>query len=219
MNELLRKHGVELYSTENEEKSSVVERWNRTIKRIMWKYFTANNTVKYIDVLPSLIEKYNNTYHRSIKCTPSFAREPSSYQHVYDALYNSDDDDDETKSTVIKPKPPPTPAVFKVGDRVRIFKKKRMFEKGFTPNWTEELFIVSEIRATKPITYKITDLKGEEIDGTFYQQELQKTKQEIYRIEKVLKKRTRNGTREVYIKWKGYNNDFNSWVPESDITN
>ena len=69
MSELLRKHDVELYSTENEEKSSVVERWNRTIKRIMWKYFTANNTVKYIDVLPSLIEKYNNTYHRSIKCT------------------------------------------------------------------------------------------------------------------------------------------------------
>ena len=81
------------------------------------------------------------------------------------------------------------------------------------------MFIVSEVRATKPTTYKITDLKGEEIDGTFYQQELQKTKQEIYRIEKVLKKRTRNGTREVYVEWKGYNNDFNTWVLESDITN
>ena len=145
MNELLRKHNVELYSTENEEKSCDVERWNRTIKRIMWKYFTANNTAKYIDVLPSLIEKYNNTYHRSIKCTPSFAREPSNYQHVYDALYNT------SEGEKIKPqKPPPT---FKVGDRVRIFKKKRTFEKGFTPNWTEELFIVSEVRLTKPITY------------------------------------------------------------------
>ena len=109
-------------------------------------------------------------------------------------------------------------AAFKVGDRVRIIKKKRTFEKGFTPNWTEELFIVSEVRATKPITYKIKDLKGEEIKGTFYQQELQKTRQEIYRIEKVLKKRrTRNGTREVYVKWKGLNCDFNSWIPESDI--
>ena len=73
MNELLRKHGVELYSTENEEQSCAVERWNRTIMRIIWEYFTANNTTNYIDVLPSLIEKYNNTYHRSIKCTPSFA--------------------------------------------------------------------------------------------------------------------------------------------------
>ena len=63
-----------LYSTENEQKSSVVERWNRTMENIMWKYFTANNTQKYIDVLPSMVEKYNNTYHRSIKLTPSDAQ-------------------------------------------------------------------------------------------------------------------------------------------------
>ena len=89
MNELLRKHDVELYSIQNEEKSCVVERWNRTVKRNMWKYFTTNNTTNYIDVIPSLVEKYNNTYHRIIKCTPSFARSPLSYQHVYDALYNN----------------------------------------------------------------------------------------------------------------------------------
>ena len=206
MSELLRKHSVDLYSTENEEKSSVVERWNRTIKRFMWKYFTANNTMNYIDILPDLIEKYNNTYHRSIKCTPSFARAPSSYQHVHDALYNRGG-----KAVTVKK------STFKVGDRVRIFKKKKTFEKGFTPNWTEELFIVSAVRPTKPVTYKIKDLKGEDIKGSFYQQELQKTKQEVYRIEKVLKKRTRNGTKEVYVKWKGYGNDFNSWIPESDI--
>ena len=75
MKDLLEKNNVDLHSTENEEKSSVVERWNRTIKRTMWKYFTANNTTTYIDVLPEIIAKYNNTYHRSIKCTPTFARE------------------------------------------------------------------------------------------------------------------------------------------------
>ena len=74
---------VKLYSTENEEKSSVVERWNRTMKNIMWKYFTANSTQKYIDVLPSVVEKYNNTYHRAIKLTPSDARNPANYQQVY----------------------------------------------------------------------------------------------------------------------------------------
>ena len=73
MKELLKKNNVDLYSTENEEKSSVLERWNRTIKRNMWIYFTANNKMKYIDVLPEIIEKYNNTYHRSIKCAPTFA--------------------------------------------------------------------------------------------------------------------------------------------------
>ena len=84
---VLRANNVVRYCRENEEKSSVVERWNRTMKNIMWKYFTANSTQKYIDVLPSIVEKYNNTYHRSIKLTPSEARNPANYQHVHNALY------------------------------------------------------------------------------------------------------------------------------------
>ena len=89
MYDLLEKNNVDLYSTENEEKSSIVERWNCTIKRNLWKYFSADNMVNYIDIPPNLIKKYNNnTYHRSTKCTPAFARAPSSYQHVYDALNN-----------------------------------------------------------------------------------------------------------------------------------
>ena len=78
--------------------------------------------MNYIDILPNLIKKYNNTYHRSIKCTPAFARAPSSYRHVYDTLYNRRGDNVE-----VKPK-------FKIGDRVRILKKKKTFEKGFTRN-------------------------------------------------------------------------------------
>ena len=74
-------------------------------------------------------------------------------------------------------------------DRVRIIKKKDTFEKGFTSNWTEEIFMIDEVQCTQPVTYKLKDLKGEEIKGSFYEQELQKTKQEIYRIEKVIRKR------------------------------
>ena len=84
---LLTVNNVTLYPTENDEKSSMVERWNRTTRNMMWKYFTANNTQKYIDVLPSMVEKYNNTYHRSIKLTPADARSPANYQHVHNALY------------------------------------------------------------------------------------------------------------------------------------
>ena len=73
MKKLLEKNNVQLYSTENEDKSTIVKRWNRTIKRNMWKYFSANNTMEYFDILPNLIKKYNNTYHLSIKCTPTFA--------------------------------------------------------------------------------------------------------------------------------------------------
>ena len=205
MNELLSKNNIELYSTENEEKSSIVERWNRTIKRNMWKYFTANNTTKYIDVLPQIIEKYNTTYHRSIKCTPTVARKPSSRQHVEEALYG-------------RKLPPLKRPKFKVGDRVRILKKKKTFEKGFTPSWTEELFTVCEVKPTNPPTYAIEDTKGERIQGTLYEQELQKTTQEIYRIEKVLKRRTtRDKVKEVYVKWRGYSNAFNSWIPLRDL--
>ena len=128
-------------------------------------------------------------------CTPAFARAPSKYQHVYDALYNRREDND----VEAKPK-------FKIGDRARILKKKKTFEKSFTPNWTEELFIVSGVRLTKAVTYNIKDLKGETIKGVFYQQELQKASQEVYRIDKVLKRRRRNddGTKEAFVKWKGY---------------
>ena len=78
---------VDLYSTENEGKSLVTERGNRTIKRMMWKYFTANNTITYINILPDIIENYNNTYHRSIKCTPTFAQQTSRHEHVFRALH------------------------------------------------------------------------------------------------------------------------------------
>ena len=84
---VLSANNVTLYSTENEEKSSVVERWNRMMKNIMWKYFAANNTQKYIDVLPSMVEKYNYTYHRSIKLKPTDARKPANYKHINNVLY------------------------------------------------------------------------------------------------------------------------------------
>ena len=204
---MLHKNNIKIYSTENEEKASIVERWNRTIKTKMWKYFSANNTKKYIDILDKLIDKYNNTKHRSIGCTPTVARQPASYQQVFKNLYAKN----------VKERKQEVPR-FLIGDKVRIFKKKKTFEKGFTPNWTEELFTISEVKATKPPTYTINDMKGEPIQGSFYEAELQKSSQEVYRIEKVLKKRiTKDGVKEGYVKWKGYNNSFNSWIPISHL--
>lgn len=205
MKELLAKNHVVLYSTENEEKSSVAERWNRTMKRNMWKYFTANNTHKYVNILPALVNKYNNTYHRSIKCTPNEALDPKNYTRVFEALYG------DTSKLAKKPS-------FHVGDRVRIFKKKRTFEKGYTSNWTEEVYTIVKVKNTKPPTYVIKDYNGEDVHGTFYEPELQKTKQTIYRIERVLKKRTTaGGQKEVYVKWKGYDKSFNEWIPLGNV--
>ena len=195
---LLLKHNIHLYSTYNKEKSTVVERWNRTIKTRMWKYFTANGTYKYIDILDKLIDQYNNTRHRSIGCTPTDARKPASYQQVFKNLYYN------KVKNFKEPK-------FQVGDKVRISKEKKTFEKGYTQNWTDQIYTITEIKKTIPPTYKIKDQKGEVIGGTFYEPELQKTKQELHRVEKVLRWRVRNGVREGRVKWVGYDSSHNSW--------
>ena len=112
---VLTVNNVTLYSTKNEEKSCVVERWNMTMKNIMWKYFTANNTQKYIDVLPSMVKKYNNTYHRSIKLKLTDARRPANYKRINNALYAK-----VNSRKVILPK-------FHFGDKVRIVRKMGIY--------------------------------------------------------------------------------------------
>ena len=194
---------IELYSSENEEKSSVVERWIRTMKEKMWKYFTTNSTNVYINVLPDLVREYNNTRHSSIKMTPVEASGKKNEFKVWKTLYPNRLD-----ILDINPK-------FSVGDMVRISKTMALFEKGYTTRWTEEIFTITKIKRTSPITYKIADLNGEEIDGTFYEPEIQKTSQQLFRIEKVIEK----GKNKSLVKWKGYSNDFNSWVDNKDILN
>ena len=194
---------IELYSTENEEKSSVVERWIRTMKERMWKYFTDNNTNHYVDVLPDLVKGYNNTRHSSIKMTPVEASKKKNELTVWRTFYP-----DHLEIRDIKPE-------FSVGDKVRISKKKKTFEKGYTTRWTEEIFTIVEVKRTSPVTYKIADLNGEEIKGSFYEPELQKTSQQLFRIEKVIKR----GKKKSLVKWKGYSDDFNSWVDNKDIVN
>ena len=194
---------VELYSAENEEKSSVVERWIRTMKERMWKYFTDNNTNRYVDVLPDLVKGYNNTRHSSIKMTPVEAGKKKNELTVWRTLYP-----DHFERRDINPE-------FSVGDKVRISKKKKTFEKGYTTRWTEEIFTIVEVKRTSPVTYKIADLNGEEIKGSFYEPELQKTSQQLFRIEKVIKR----GKKKSLVKWKGYSDDFNSLVDNKDIVN
>ena len=102
---------------------------------------------------------------------------------------------------------------FKVGDYVRISKFKNVFAKGYTPNWSEEIFIIKKIKNTVPWAYVISDLNGEEIVGGFYEKELQKTNQKEFRIEKVIKKKGNK----LYVKWRGYNNSFNNWIDKKDL--
>ena len=144
----------------------------------------------YFDVLDNIVNKYNNTVRKSIKMKPIDVADDSY------AKYNRSSNEKYLK--------------FKVGDHVRISKYKSIFAKGYTPNWSE---VVSKIKNTVPWIYVINDLNGEEITGSFYEYELQKTSQEKFRIEKVLK---RKGDK-LYVKWKGYDNHFNSWIDKKDL--
>ena len=105
---------------------------------------------------------------------------------------------------------------FKIGDKVRISKYKRnVFDKGYTPNWTEEVFTVHKIQYTNPITYKIKDLNDETIEGSFYEPELLKAKQDVFRIDKVIRRDHKK--KQALINWKGYSDEFNSWIPMKDL--
>ena len=156
--EFLKTKGIKLYHTENEEKSSVDERWNKTMKNRMWKMFTVNNNTVYWDKIDKLVNDYNNARHSSIKMTPVEASKKKNENKVRNNLYGD--------LIYLKPGKPK----FAIGDRVRISKYKRqVFDKGYTPNWTEEIFVIDKVLPTKPVTYSIVDLMGEAIEGSFYE--------------------------------------------------
>ena len=197
--EFLKRAGIKLYHTENEEKSSVVERWNKTMKNRMWKMFTVNNNTVYWDKIDKLVNDYNNARHSSVKMTPIEASKKKNENKVWSNLYGD--------SIYLKPGKPK----FSIGDKVRISKyKRKVFDKGYTPNWTEEIFVIDKVLPTKPVTYSIVDLMGESIKGSFYEQELQRAKQQTFRIEKVI--RRDNKKKLALVKWSGYPDKFNSWV-------
>lgn len=197
----LKSKSIYFFTTHNTTKASVVERFNRTLKTKMYKYFTEMNTKRYIDTIAKLMESYNRTWHRSIKMEP-VAVTVDNQNQVRETLYGHD-----TKNTA-EPQ-------FKLGDTVRVSKSKLRFEKGYEQNWTREIFTISRIINRDPIVYKLKDLADEEIEGTFYNEELQKiTDSGYYPVEKVLKTRTRNGKIEYFAKFQGYPEKFNSWVDD-----
>ena len=189
----LKINSIKIFSTYNEGKSVVSERFIRTVKNKIFKHMTAVSKF-FFDVLDDVLKKDNNKAHRSINMKP-FDFTSDSY-----AEYNED-------SNVTKTK-------FKVGDCVRISKYKNIFAKGYTQNWSEEVFAFRKIKNTVPWTYVISDLNGEPITGNIYEKELQKTSQEKIRIGKVLKQK---GDK-LYVKWKGYDNSFHSWINKKYLT-
>ena len=202
--QLLRSTDTDLWISENDDvKAALVERFNRTIKDRMYKYFTANNTYRWIDVLPKLIENYNNTTHRTIKMKPIDVKEKDLLK----------------LKSILYPQEKVKPMQLDVGDHVRISESKTPFRKGYLPNWSVQIYkIVTKFKRTRPV-YEIADLNGVKLHGKFYAEELVKTEvPEEFHIEKIIRvKKDRNGKMKYLVKWVGYDSTYNSWIDQIDM--
>ncbi|KAK7604357.1 hypothetical protein V9T40_005543 [Parthenolecanium corni] len=160
---VLDEYGIKMYHTFNEEKSSIAERVNRTLNQKFRIYFEINKNHCWVKVLGKILKEYNEVdIHRTIGRPPATVNE-SNEKEILQRLYPLED--------FKRDKP-----VFSIGNRVRIFRKKKQFSDKYSSNWTEEIFTIKKIHLTNPITYTIQDSNNEIILGKFYKQELQKTK-------------------------------------------
>jgi len=193
---LMKKHNIQKYSTYSTMKACIVERFNRTLKEKMFREFTARGSHEWISILPSLINEYNNSKHRTIGMTPVQAdSNPTSVGIKQRKIINGK----------IK---------FNVGDNVRISTYKGVFAKGYLPSWSTEIFKIVKINDTLPTTYQLQDYTGNPIAGCFYSEEILKTNYpNDYLVEKIIRKKGK----QIFVKWLGFDNTHNSWIKASDI--
>ena len=195
-------NNVSIYYTNSQLEAVNIERFNRSLRELMMKEFVKNNNTIWYNILPKLIKSYNNRYHSTIIMKPIEVNK-SNERHIKQISYTYD------KTNKI-PK-------YKINDLVRISLKRRdIFDKP-TGNikWSEELFKIYDINISDVIMYKLKDMNDEIIEGSFYEKELQKTNNTSgeYIIEKIIK--TKNN--KIYVKWRGYSNNFNSWINKKDV--
>lgn len=193
---LMKQYNINHYSTYTTKKAAMAERVIRTLKTSIYKQFQIRGNYRWLDTLQTITDKYNRTVHNTTRMRPI-------------------DVDINTKlnlsiSKIQKRKLPK----YKIGEVVRISKYKNQFEKGYTANYTTELFKILQVNSTHPVTYKIEDMNGNEIKGGFYEMELLKTKYpNDYLVERTL--RTRGS--KALVKWLGFPNEENSWINITDI--
>lgn len=202
---LMHKHGINHYSTYSTMKASIVERLNRTFLNRLWRLFNLQGTHKWLYNLQSIIDSYNATKHRTIKMRPIDVNEENE-NLLLRTVYKKNQTLNVEK---VRNKPK-----FKMNDYVRVSKYKSLFEKGYLPNWSTEIFTILKVVPTEPITYHLADLKGERIKGCFYGPELQKTKMtDVYLVEKIIRRKGNN----VFVKWLGFDNEHSSWINANDV--
>ncbi len=214
VNRLFKQNNVRYVTTQNPDvKAAVVERANRTLKTRMWRYLTYKNTFRYLDALDKLVDSYNLSTHRALgKRVSPMDVEKGDKRTIYQVWRHMYGGSKLPKRS--KPK-------FKPGDTVRIAKEKGTFAKGYETNWSKELFKVDHEYGSHPLPlYTLCDLNDKPLVGRFYEQELQKvtvTPHRLYQIDKILDTKGIGRSKRHLVKWKGYGDDFNSWIPASEV--
>ena len=195
---VFKSHSIRHFVTQNEVKANYAERAIKTIKGKIYKYFTYKQSYRYIDALPEITQAYNSSVHRSINTAPV-------------QMTNNWKPETKTERKTFK---------FKVGDFVRISHARKTFSREYDQRWSGELFQIAKRNGTLYPTYKIKDYARDPIEGTFYEEELQKVSpNEYYKVEKVLKSRKLKGKpKEVLVRWLHWPPKYDSWIPETDIT-
>lgn len=206
----LKSIGIKWYTTKNETKANYAERAIRTIKGLLYRYFIHNNTKRYVEVLQDIVKNYNNRPHRSL-----LSKTPSSVNGNNETMLWKRMYVDTVKHVKHKK------YKFQVGNQVRISHLKYVFQRDWHQKWTEEYFVVTQrLRKGKKNLYRLKDLLDEEIDGLFYESELhriQKPEKNVTRVDKVVRRRTRKGKREVLVKWSGWPSKFNAWIEADSV--
>ena len=203
MLQFFKDNNVKIYYTHSNLKAVIIERFNRSLRELMMKEFVKNNNTVWYNILPDLINTYNNRYHQTIKMRPKNINKLNE-KHIKNTVYNYDISNKKSK--------------YKIGDLVRIsLKRRELFDKP-TGNikWSEQLYKIYKINKSNVITYQLKDMNNEIIKGQFYTKELQLTKNTTgeYIIEKILK----TNFDKIYVKWRGYDSSFNSWINKNTVT-
>lgn len=198
--QLMRRYHINHYSTFTKLKASIVERFNRTFLNKLWRQFSLQGSPKWLALYEKIVNTYNRTKHRTIKMRPIDVN-AQNQNELLNSVYKM--------RFVLKKSPK-----FHVNDYVRMSKYKTIFEKGYTPNWTTEIFRISKILQTHPITYHLVDLNNSPIKGCFYEHELQKTRnKDIYLVDKII----RRNKDKLFVKWLGFGNEHNSWINKNEF--
>ena len=214
--EYFKKMGVNYFTTKNETKANFAERVIRTIKVLMYRYFSQNETYEYYNLLQKFVDNYNNSPHRTLSGLSPNDINKDNEAKIWKTMFI-----DSLRNSKYSQNRKPKLHLYNIGDYVRISHLKYTFQRDYQQKWTEEVFkIKKKIRRQGVPLYELTDYDNDDIEGVFYENELQKIVKNVddtFKIEKVISKRRRNKVNEVLVKWRGYPTKFNSWIKETEL--